>query len=269
MSIQFTGSARILTHLGLGLAMSAGLLACGDEDNNATDLEDDVVDSPEIKGVWASNFGSVETITDATFNSSAAIVAVDNEANWMVTQNAADAEFSPGTFSKIVWTVPAGAEFYYCTVTFGEPTLEAARDTTKVASEEGVDTDGCGGFSWTKLTDKDQAIEVFGTWDTSFGETKSGAETITTEKWAAMDLRAFDNSERWAVTQNSPESEFSPSKYLRIIWTSIDSGFFHYCMVAFDLETEQAALDSEATADANALDTDGCGGFPWTKMTAQ
>lgn len=269
MSI-FTQSPRFTAHLSIGVLLCFGLVACGDNNDTIDEVENnDTIDAPEIAGVWASNFGSVDTITGTTFGSSSTIVAVDNDANWMVTKNNADAEFSPNTYSKLLWTAPESGEFYYCTVTFGEETLEAARDTSKMADEAALDTDGCGGFSWTKLTDKDQAIATFGKWDTSFGDMAGGAETVTTEKWAVMDLRAFDNSERWAVTQNPADSEFDPSKYIRIIWTPIDSGVFHYCMVAYSLETEQEALDSEETADATALDTDGCGGFPWTKMTAQ
>lgn len=254
----------------LSLALCMGLTACGDNnDNNDNDGNTpETPDAPEIVGVWASNFGSIESITENTFGG-ATIVAVDNDANFLVTQNAADAEFFPGRFSKVVWTTPQADEFYYCTVTFDEPTLEAARDTPKTADEDGVDTDGCGGFSWTKLTDKEQAIATFGTWKTSFGGTQGDDETITTIKWGATDIRAYDNTNRWAVTQNAADAEFGPSTYNRLVWTPIEDGVFHYCTVAFSLETEQAALDSEATADTDALDTDGCGGFPWTKMNAQ
>ena len=44
---------------------------------------------------------------------------------------------------------------------------------------------------------------------------------------------------------------------------------FYYCYVAFALDSVDDALNSEAEADANDLEGEGCGGFSWTKMTRQ
>ena len=124
------------------------LIGCGDaaENNDSGDLE--------VLGTFDTSFGSEETVTAEAWGS-AAIVAFDNDANFAITQNAEDAEFSPSAFNKLVWTEPAtDGSFYYCTVDFGLETQAAAEASEKTADDSDPDNSGCGGFSWTKLTPK-------------------------------------------------------------------------------------------------------------------
>lgn len=109
----------------------------------------------------------------------------------------------------------------------------------------------------------DELIEVAGTWETQFG----GTEVIDEENWDYMSLVVFDNDERWAVTQNPEDSDFNPSLYNRIVWTPLVEDSFYYCYVDFALDDIDEALNSEAEADADDLEGEGCGGFSWTKMT--
>lgn len=107
-------------------------------------------------------------------------------------------------------------------------------------------------------------IEIGGTWESSFG----GTETISSEAWGDADVVSFDNDENVAITQNADDAEFNPGKFNRIVWTEPEDDSFYYCWVAFALDTEQEALDSDATADASAPDESGCGDFAWTKLSA-
>lgn len=110
-----------------------------------------VISPPEIVGVWESNFGEIEDISEESWGDTT-LVAWDNAENWAVRQNAADAEYFPSTFSKVVWTEPGDDGFYYCTVAFGLDTAAAAENSTNVADTTDPATSGCGDFSWTKLS---------------------------------------------------------------------------------------------------------------------
>ncbi|MGM0578436.1 MAG: hypothetical protein ACQEXJ_22110 [Myxococcota bacterium] len=107
-------------------------------------------------------------------------------------------------------------------------------------------------------------VEVAGTWDTDYDTTLA----ITADAWGEQVLAGYDNAINVAVTQNPADAEFDPEKFNRLVWTEpAADGAFWYCTVDFGLDTEQAAWDSEATADDSDPANGGCGGFPWTEMT--
>ncbi|MEE2835865.1 MAG: hypothetical protein VYB65_07610 [Myxococcota bacterium] len=107
-----------------------------------------------IAGSWASEF-SEETITSQSWDSGFGVSAVrdwDNADQWVVTQNAADAEFGPNTFNAVFWTLGDGGVIYHCTGSFGHETLDAA--LTSVSERPDAtqpEASGCGDFAWTKL----------------------------------------------------------------------------------------------------------------------
>jgi len=108
--------------------------------------------SIELAGTWQDNYGSPPTVIDAVKWGSEALVDWDNAANFAVTQAAADAEYDPNTFSRVVWTEPAAGVFYACAVAYGLATAEEALAVTTTADATAPETGGCGGFAWTKYT---------------------------------------------------------------------------------------------------------------------
>jgi hypothetical protein len=133
----------------------------GGQDTGVDAVDEDAsVEALEINGVYDSNFNTVETITNESWEVVASwgttdspIIRYDNADNWTVTQNAADADFDPGKFNKIVWTEPGtDGVFYYCSVTFGEETADDAENTSHTADDTDPANSGCGGSSWTELT---------------------------------------------------------------------------------------------------------------------
>lgn len=135
-----------------------GLAACGDSEeatNNHSDNhanhEQEQPTGIEVAGTWATEYETVEEITDTKWDY-AAIVKYDNDQRFAITQNPEDDAFGPNKFNKLVWTKPVDDAFYYCMITFGQETLEDAENTTEVADETALETDGCNGFSWTKMT---------------------------------------------------------------------------------------------------------------------
>jgi len=141
----------------LGLIFSVS--GCGDDADGGSEPrgeagsggETNAGNSLEIEGAWLSNFGMEETISAEAWNTQS-VVSFDNAENTAVTQNAADAAFSPEKFNKIVWTEPEADSFYYCTVDYDLDSAELAGASTKTADPEDPETTGCSGFSWTKLT---------------------------------------------------------------------------------------------------------------------
>ncbi|HMJ02026.1 MAG TPA: hypothetical protein VK506_03740 [Conexibacter sp.] len=107
-------------------------------------------DELEVAGEWTSEFGE-QTISLDSWDGSE-VVEFDNDENLAFTESPDDAMFSPGTFSKVVWTEPTDEGFYYCIVDYGLKTLAEAKASEKTADDSDPDAMGsCGGFTWTKL----------------------------------------------------------------------------------------------------------------------
>jgi hypothetical protein len=109
----------------------------------------------EVAGSWSSDFGD-ETIDDTMWNG-ASIVSFDNAANEVITQDPPSEDDAgveiDGAFNKIVWTEVEGDAFYYCWVSFGQPTAADADANAMAFDDSDPDTGGCGDsdFPWTKL----------------------------------------------------------------------------------------------------------------------
>ncbi|MEQ9500810.1 MAG: hypothetical protein RIT81_28325 [Deltaproteobacteria bacterium] len=218
----------------------------------------------EIEGRYHSNFGGVEIISHEQF-SFMTVVEFDNDANFAITQSPADDMFNPNKFSKIVWTEPANGGFFYCQVTFGEDTAEAAKNTTEMADDSNPTVDGCSGFPWTELG---PTLEIEGEYDSNFG----GTETITSDLWTSYDasvVREYDNDANIAYLQLPEDAMFNPDTFAKVVWTEPDGGAFYYCWVDFGFATLDEAKTSTKTWDASDPDNTGCGGFSWTKLTAR
>jgi hypothetical protein len=225
-------------------------------------------DKIAIAGVWESAFGGNETILDNVWQSfgSDAVVKFDNAKRFAITQTNKDSKHNPNKFNKIVWTAPKTAAsgdwqtktIYYCIVDFGQDSLKLAEETTKTVDDSNPDKAGCGDFGLTKLS----SIETIGDWKTNF----STDELITGSTWSFAWLRAFENGENWAITQNPSDAQYGPGTFNKIVWTEPKAGKWWYCTVDFGLETLDAAKKSSQTADDKDPAKSGCGNYPWTQM---
>ena len=150
---------RYFRFVRFGIVLSSLLaVACGDGEDDvggkAKSCPAVADDGIEITGDWVSNFGGTESIDSTTWGE-AAVTEFDNDENFAVTQNADDAEFSPGLFNRLVWTErdpDDDCSFYYCWVSIGRDSAADARDSDDTADASDPETTGCGGFPWTKLT---------------------------------------------------------------------------------------------------------------------
>lgn len=124
----------------------------------------------------------------------------------------------------------------------------------------------CGGDDADETPDQvvDQgALEVNGEWASTFG----GVELVAQGMWGSAKVVEYSNADNWAVTQLPETDEFNPNKFNKLVWTEPVDGEFYYCWVDFGLDTADAAKASEKTADSSMPEADGCGGFPWTKLS--
>ena len=106
------------------------------------------------------------------------------------------------------------------------------------------------------------ALEVEGQWGSAFG----GVDEIGEGKWGGAAVVEYNNEENWAITQLPETDEFNPSKFNKLVWTEPKDNEFYYCWVDFGLDSAAEAKATDKTADVSKLD-DGCGGFPWTKLS--
>lgn len=253
------------------------LVACGpaDEDNNSTATNNTTpannssrpTDTLDVTGSFASIYG-FEEITASTWGGFAVVYA-HNEENWVVLQTPMDAEFSPNTFTYVVYTEPAeDGSFYYCHAEFGIETEEEARNSTAMPDASSPDTGGCGDFPWTKLEPND-TFELIGEFTGDFGE-----ESVTQTDWTTFGttqtIIGYNNASNKAVRQLPPDDQFNPDKFNRIFWLEPDAdGTFYYCTEVISADTAEEAWADPATSDASDPDNGGCGGFPWTKLTVK
>ncbi len=106
-------------------------------------------------------------------------------------------------------------------------------------------------------------IETAGFFLSNWGE----ATEISKTRWGSATIVEFDNSGRWAITQNAADASWNPGKFNKIVWTPMTGLTFYYCTVEFGLDTADAAKSSAKTADDSSPATQGCGMFPWTQMS--
>ena len=251
-----------LAACGTTTASSGGTDDAGSSDTSS-DTSGDTTASASILGVWASNFGGYSEITASQWDDMA-IISQDAGKRFAITQNAASDKYSPSKFNKIVWTAPKDGTFYSCTVDYGLASAELASATTKTADDSAPEKSGCGGFSWTKLTSA-VAIEIAGKYNDDFG----GKSVVTSRFWDTAWLFQYDNTKRAAITQNAADDKYNPSKFSKVVWTAPVAGSFYTCTVDYGLDSAELAAATTKTADDSAPDKSGCGGFSWTKLTAQ
>ena len=217
----------------------------------------------EVHGHFEDQFGFAMGVASGTWGGST-VVQFDNDTNVAVSQAPADAQFGAGQFSRITWTQPDWAgEFFWCTEAFGKATLAEALADPAVADATDPAAGGCGEFAWSKAT---PTPEVFGDWVDNFG----GGWVIGGGKWGAWSMVSFNNASNRAIVQYPDDDEFNPGTFSKVFWTSFDEdGGWAYCSANFGKATSQEADEGPESADPTDLDGAGCGGFPWTRMTAK
>jgi len=106
----------------------------------------------DVEGSWGGVWGP-EHISSEYWEDSWAgykIHEYNNELNFCITQNAHDAEYRPLSYNKVVWTEITEHMFHYCVVSYGEDSIESAKQSPNKGDATNLES-GCFGFPWTTL----------------------------------------------------------------------------------------------------------------------
>lgn len=107
-----------------------------------------------INGNWNDNWGSNHVINAfawTTGSSSYDITQAHDAEGWLVAQNSASNEWSPGLWSRFDWTWDSEGGLWYCQTAYAAST-EADAVATPAADPSDSANTGCGGFSWSSLS---------------------------------------------------------------------------------------------------------------------
>jgi hypothetical protein len=112
-----------------------------------------VPSAPDIEGVWSDAYGTSHTIDAFVWDQGWTSFAVERYSNLdqvFIAQNAPNAPFFPGLWSRFDWTEVAG-DVWYCQTAYDAASAWEARQTPAADATDPANT-GCGGFAWTQLT---------------------------------------------------------------------------------------------------------------------
>ena len=146
-------------------------------------------------------------------------------------------------------------------------TTSATSNTDDASSSDTSGGDTSGGDTSGDASGADAASVgggIFGTWASSFG----GYSEISSTAWDGALVIKWDQTARWAITQNASNDPFNPAAFNKIVWTTPKDGTFYACTIEYGQVTAQLAQDTTHTADDSHPDKSGCGGFAWTQLTS-
>lgn len=114
-------------------------------------------------------------------------------------------------------------------------------------------------------------LAVTGTWADDFGQDHA----VTEANWvitgfgetSVFNLVGYDNDVGTLIAQNATDNSFNPGLWSRFDWTTRDDELW-YCQSVIDGGTEADARSPAAAADDHAPDTEGCAGYPWSRLRA-
>lgn len=287
-SLPFSATLLIAaTLLALGLLAacdddaSPGLDAGPDADagtDTGADAGADVAPGPlAIVGTYVDDFGTVHRISEATYvngwepdETVVAITRWDNDAGWLVGQNASDHPWNPDQWSRFEWSQGDGV-LYVCQSVFAADT-EADALAAPAADADDPTAGGCGGFPWSALGEGQGSFALSGGSFVSEWAFMLVRDDGLYDGWAPADrthtLERYDNAAQYLVAQNAPDDDFNPDKWSRFDWTWGEDGTLYWCQSAFGADTADDAEGVE-TADRTDPATSGCGGsFPWSAFSA-
>ena len=118
-------------------------------------------------------------------------------------------------------------------------------------------------FSFLALAACGSEPGYFGSFDTNFGATFAvDAERVDDGFGGTYTVLSFDDAR--VVAQNDSSNAFFPDLFSAFDFAEVNSSWY-YCQIEFEAATEEAA-ESATPGDSTAVDTDGCAGFPWTRL---
>lgn len=251
------------------------LVACqhSDETDTSGAIDTDTADAPApLLGDWAVIGGVFPdqsvlghpTITEATWDDGYAntytIETWNVDGGYAIAQNGSANRDNPGAYSRFDWVADGDDGFFSCQAAWDADSAEAAEAT---APPDDADLSaGCTGFAWSHLSPK---LPIDGEWTDGYYD-----HTIDEAHWVVADglfhVARYSVDGRFVIAQNDAANEWNPSKWSRFDYHIDERSAAYYCQSAYDAENQ--ALAEQAESDHADL-SGGCGGGPWSPLTAR
>ena len=208
------------------------------------------------------------TMKSATYGTSIyKISQYSNKNDFIIAQNDASNGYAPEKWSRFDYTEKDG-ELYFCQTAYEAETEDAAL-ATPAADKTDPATKGCGDYDspWTKLT-KD-VVEIIGRYRDNYGMPHVISNTAWSQPTpyyrALFHITQYDSINNVIIAHNDEEIELgNGGKWSRFDYV-INGEDIYYCQIAYEEETEEAAL-AVTTANREDLTGTGCSGRPWSKL---
>jgi hypothetical protein len=226
-----------------------------------------------IRGVYVDNWGSFHDVDEASWvmgawpdTSTFHISQYAPEEGWLVAENDAGNEYSPGAWSRFDWFIDDAGDRWFCQTAFDAADEDAAA-ATPAADPADPANGGCGTFPWSSLTADQGPLDILGDYTDEYATDHEVRQDVWTADANIYNLTQYSNAEQWVVAQNDSTHGWAPDLWSRFDWTWDFDGNLWLCQTAFDAADEAAALATPAS-DASDPAIGGCGGmFPWTNLT--
>lgn len=202
------------------------------------------------------------------------ITSVNQDAMYLIAQNAESNEFDPESWSRFDWHVDNVGSLWYCQTTYNAVSEQEA-EATMAADHTQVDQSGCGSFPWTQLyLVNNKAEEIFplnGTYQDDYNTQYEMSSDQISMQFEDSNASLFDIyyvtlEQEFVIAQNGADNEFFPNVWSRFDWLTDEQGKLWYCQSAYDAISAEVAVQSPA--DRSNITVSGCGDFPWTLLSA-
>ncbi|MEE2788569.1 MAG: hypothetical protein VX589_14595 [Myxococcota bacterium] len=211
-------------------------------------------------GKWTQTYDGV----DSVFN----FISVDNQAQSLIAQNAAENAFSPNLFSRMDW-IWHSEGLFYCTIVFDSESAEAAKNAPAANAETPAES-GCNTFPWSALTPQ-PATSIVGTYTDGFSQQhvigeRTWVQTFeeTPSVFIVVDVKETPDG-GVLIARNLSLSDKGEPQWSRFDWLKQGEKLY-YCQSRYDASSRADAIASES-ASSDDLEK-GCNGFSWSELTA-
>merc|ERR1719217_1194195 len=143
-------------------------------------------------------------------------------------------EWNPGMWSRVDWVKDPSDRFWYCTTHYAAEDEAAALLEHEEHDHELYETTGCGGFSFSLLSETGGELSLAGQYEDSWGTKILFSDDFFVSTYdggqpTIVEITHIDDAEGFVVGQNSMSNSFDPGMWSRLDWLEDAGGTLWYC----------------------------------------
>jgi hypothetical protein len=196
---------------------------------------------------------------------------------FFVGQNMGPGSYYPGLYSRVDWVKDAEGALHLCTTHYAAATEADALvyPTDSASYDKGNLTHGCGGFGFSSLSPPPEApLAIAGEWVDSYGTdlTVSSSAYVSIYSGAqpsVVHVTYYDNLAGYLIGQNYGPGSYYPGLWSRVDWVVDTDDSLHVCTTHYAAPNATAAMVAHAEHDHALYASTGCGGYPFSALTAK